>query len=50
MRLNVGAGEKLMVGGFIIEGTEPKRVVVRASGHRSRRLVSQTRSAIRCLS
>jgi hypothetical protein len=32
MRLNVGAGEKLMVGGFIIEGNEPKRVVVRALG------------------
>ena len=32
MRLNVGDGEKLMVGGFIIEGNEPKRVVVRALG------------------
>lgn len=32
MRLTVGDGEKLMVGGFIIEGTEPKRVVVRALG------------------
>jgi uncharacterized protein GlcG (DUF336 family) len=32
MRLNVGDGEKLMVGGFIIEGSEPKRVVVRALG------------------
>lgn len=32
MRLHVGEGEKLMVGGFIIEGTEPKRVVLRALG------------------
>ncbi len=32
MRLNVGSGEKLVIGGFIVEGTEPKRVVVRALG------------------
>ena len=32
MRLSVGDGEKLMVGGFMIEGAQPKRVVVRAMG------------------
>lgn len=32
MRMNAGAGEKLMVGGFIVTGDQPKRVVVRALG------------------
>lgn len=31
-RLLVGGGEKLMIGGFIISGSEPKRVVIRALG------------------
>ncbi len=32
VRLNVGTGENLMIGGFIIEGTTAKRVVIRALG------------------
>jgi uncharacterized protein GlcG (DUF336 family) len=32
VRLKVGIGEKVMIGGFIISGSEPKRVVVRALG------------------
>ena len=32
VRLNVEAGERLMIGGFIISGTVPKKVLVRALG------------------
>lgn len=32
VRLNVQEGEKLMIGGFIISGTEPMKVVLRALG------------------
>ncbi len=32
VRLRVSGGEKLMIGGFIVQGAEPKRLVVRAIG------------------
>ena len=31
-RLNVGTGDNVLIGGFIITGSEPKRVIVRAIG------------------
>jgi hypothetical protein len=31
-RLRVGEGENVMIGGFIIDGSEPKRVLIRALG------------------
>jgi hypothetical protein len=31
-RLQVGTGENVLIGGFIITGTEPKKVIIRAIG------------------
>jgi FG-GAP repeat len=31
-RLNVGTGENVLIGGFIVVGTDPKRVILRAIG------------------
>ncbi len=31
-RLNVGTGDNVLIGGFIIDGTEAKEVIIRASG------------------
>ncbi|MEY2541007.1 MAG: hypothetical protein QOI22_609, partial [Verrucomicrobiota bacterium] len=31
-RLNVGTGDNVLIGGFIINGTQPKKVIVRALG------------------
>ncbi|PYJ10342.1 MAG: hypothetical protein DMF06_06645 [Verrucomicrobia bacterium] len=31
-RLNVGTGDKVLIGGFIVAGTQPKKVIVRAIG------------------
>jgi hypothetical protein len=31
-RLNVGTGDSVLIAGFIVEGTEPKKVIVRALG------------------
>ena len=33
-RLVVGPGEDALIGGFIVRGDVPKRVVIRAIGHR----------------
>ncbi|HEX8280677.1 MAG TPA: hypothetical protein VF551_04830 [Chthoniobacterales bacterium] len=32
MRLRVQAGDRVLIGGFIIKGTEPKKVIIRANG------------------
>jgi len=31
-RLNVGTGENVLIGGFIVTGTDPKKVIIRAIG------------------
>ena len=35
-RLRVQSGENVLIGGFIITGTDPKKVIIRAIGLRSR--------------